>query len=434
MLTLLGQQQAYCDGVSRRNFLRIGALGVGGTALANFTLADVLRAEATSPRAGKKSIINVYLSGGPSHLDMFDLKPDAPPEIRGEFHPIATAVPGMQICYLMPRLAQLANKLAIVRSLTGIRDEHAPNQTESGWSEQDLKSIGGHPSMGCAVSKIQGVSTGAIPTFVDLTGHTKAGFLGPTYSGFRPDGEGRANLRLRNEITLDRFHNRTQLLGQLDRIRRDVDASHTMDAMDSFNQRAASVITSSQLADALDWEKTDEKVKHNYSIAEHGDNSRFLIAKRLIECGVRLVSFSWGGWDTHGDNFNQLRRQLPPLDTGLAAMIEDLDASGLLDSTVIVMWGEFGRTPRVNNNSGRDHWARAASALVAGGGLKLGQVIGKTNRYGEEPTDRPIHIQEMFATFYHLLGIDPKSTTLRDTNGRPQYLVAHPEPIPELIG
>ena len=297
MLTLNGRRQSYCDGVSRRNFLRIGALGVGGTALANFTLADLLRAESTKPDAGKKSIINIYLSGGPSHLDTFDLKPGAPPEIRGEFHPIATAVPGMQICYLMPKLAQLASKLAIVRSLTGIRDEHAPNQTESGWSENDLKSIGGHPSMGSVVSKIQGPSIGTIPRFVDLTGHTRPGFLGPTFSGFRPDGEGRTNLRLRTEISLDRFHNRTELLGKLDRIRRDVDATHAMDAMDAFNQRAASVITSSQLADALDWEKTDEKVRQRYSIAEHQDNSRFLIAKRLdrVRRADRELQLGWLG-------------------------------------------------------------------------------------------------------------------------------------------
>ncbi len=273
-----------------------------------------------------------------------------------------------------------------------------------------------------------------LPTFVDLTGHTKHGFLGPVYSGFRPDGEGRSNLRLRNEVTPDRFHSRTELLSKLDRIRRDMDASHAMDAMDSFNQRAFGVITSPKLAEALEWEKADAKVRERYGVAEHNENNRFLLAKRLVECGVRIVSFAWGGWDTHGDNFNALRRQLPPLDIGLSAMIDDLDSSGLLDSTMVVMWGEFGRTPRVNPTSGRDHWARAASAFVAGGGFKTGQVIGSTNRYAEEPRDRPVHIQEMFATFYQQLGIDPRKTTIRDPNGRPQYLTAHPDPVAELLG
>ncbi len=436
MLTLLGKPQRFCDGVTRRNFLKIGALSAGSLSLGGFTLADVLRAETAGPTATpKKSIINIYLSGGPSHLDMFDLKPEAPPEIRGEFHPIATTVPGMQICYLMPKLAALGQKIALVRSLTGINDEHAPNQTESGWREQDLKTIGGHPSLGCVVAKLQGATNGVVPTFVDLSGHTHHGFLSPVYSAFRPDADGRNDLRLRPEVTIDRFHNRAELLGKLDRIRRDVDSSHMMDAMDAFNNRAMGVITSSKLAEALDWEKADPAVRQRYGIAEQQDNSRFLMARRLVECGVRIVSLSWGGWDTHSDNFVTLRRQLPPLDTALSALIEDLDAHGLLATTAIVMWGEFGRTPRINNNNGgRDHWARAATAFVAGGGMRVGQVIGSTNRYGETAQDRPIHLQEVFATFYHLLGIDPKTTTLRDPNGRPQYLVANPDPISELVG
>ena len=276
-----------------------------------------------------RSIINIYLAGGPSHIDTWDLKPNAPPEIRGEFHPIPTTVPGMEICHLMPKLASIATKFSIVRSLTGIRDEHAVDQTESGWSENDLRSVGGHPSLGCVVAKLQGATRGAVPTFVDLTGHTKHGFLGPVYSGFRPDGEGRSNLRLRNEITPDRFHSRAELLAKLDHIRRDMDSSHAMDAMDAFNQRAYGVIASPKLAEALEWEKTDAKIRERYGAIEHQENSRFIVAKRLVECGVRIVSFSWGGWDTHGDNFNSLRRMLPPLDVGLSAMIDDLESSGL---------------------------------------------------------------------------------------------------------
>jgi hypothetical protein len=431
MLTLFGKRQINCDGLTRRNFLKVGAMGFGG-----LTLPSLLRSEANAAAtvSTQKSIINVYLSGGPSHIDTFDLKPDAPPEIRGEFHPIATTVPGMEICHLMPKLAAMGKKVAIVRSLTDIRDEHAPNQTESGWSESELRSVGGHPSLGCVVSKLQGATTaGSLPTFVDLGGHTKTGFLGPVYSGFRPNSEGRGDLQLQ-QIGLDRFHSRTELLGQLDRIRRDIDGTHAMDAMDAFNQRAVGLITSNKMAEALNWEKADPKVRERYGIGTENSLSTFLVAKRLIECGVRIISLSWGGWDTHGDNFNVLRRQLPQLDTGLSAMLEDLDSSGLLSNTIVVMWGEFGRTPRINPQAGRDHWARAASALVAGGGMRMGQVIGSTNRYGEVAQDRPVHLQEVFATFYHLLGIDPHSTTIRDPNGRPQYLVAHPDPIAELIG
>jgi hypothetical protein len=431
MLTLLGKRQIHCDGLTRRNFIKVGALGFGG-----LTLPNLLRSEAVAAGAplAQKSIINVYLSGGPSHIDTFDPKPDAPPEIRGEFHPIATTVPGMQICHLMPKLAAMGKKLAIVRSLTDIRDEHAPNQTESGWSQSELRSVGGHPSLGCVVSRLQGATTaGSMPTFVDLGGHSLTGFLGPVYSGFRPNSDGRGDLQLQ-QIGLDRFHSRTELLGQLDRIRRDIDGTHAMDAMDAFNQRAVGLITSNKMAEALNWEKADPKVRERYGIGADQSLSTFLVAKRLIECGVRIISLSWGGWDTHGDNFNSLRRQLPPLDTALSAMLEDLDASGLLSNTIVVMWGEFGRSPRINPQAGRDHWARAASALVAGGGMRMGQVIGSTNRYGETAQDRPVHLQEMFATFYHLLGIDPHNTTIRDPNGRPQYLVTHPDPIAELIG
>ncbi len=435
MLTILGKPERFCDRVTRRNFLKIGGLAGGALTAMGPTLADVLRAETNSPSVRKKSIINIFLGGGPSHLDMFDLKPAAPAEIRGEFQPTSTNVPGMEICSLMPGLAKMADKFAIIRSLTGFRDEHTPHQTETGWSENDLRNLGGHPSLGAVLAKLQGATNGAVPSFIDLNGHTQHGFLGPTYSAFRPDGPGRANLTL-NGITLDRLNGRAELLHELDRARRDMDGSRMMEAIDSFNQRAIGVITSSKLAAALRTEKEDAKVKSRYGLDRNGggENQRFLLARRLIETGARAVSFSWGGWDTHGDNFNALRRMLPRLDVGLSALVGDLDERGMLDDTAVVMWGEFGRTPRVNTTAGRDHWSRASSAFIAGGGMKTGQVIGATNRYGEAPTERPVHLHEVFATFYHLLGIDPKTTTLLDPNGRPQYLVSMPEPIKELVG
>jgi hypothetical protein len=335
----------------------------------------------------------------------------------------------------MPNLAKMADKFAIIRSLTGFRDEHTSWHTETGYSENDLRNLGGHPSLGAVVAKLQGATNGSVPTFIDLNGQTHHGFLGPTYSAFRPDGPGRANLTL-NGVSVDRLNGRKELLSELDRVRRDMDSSHMMEAIDSFNQRAIGVITSSKLAGALRTEKEDAKVKQRYGLDRNGggENQRFLLSRRLIEIGARVVSFSWGGWDTHGDNFNALRRMLPRLDVGLSALIQDLDESGMLADTAVVMWGEFGRTPRVNTTAGRDHWARASSAFLAGGGMKMGQVIGSTNRYAEAPAERPVHLHEVFATFYRLLGIDPKTTTLQDPNGRPQYLVSIPEPIKELVG
>ena len=223
MLTIYGKPTRFCDGITRRNFLKVGGLAGGALTLGGATLADVLRAEENNPQAksspaSKKSIINIFLGGGPSHLDMFDLKPAAPPEIRGEFTPTQTNVPGMEICSLMPELAKMADKFAIIRSLTGFRDEHTSWQTETGWSENDLRNIGGHPSLGAVVAKVQGATNGAVPAFVDLNGHTHHGFLGPTYSAFRPDGPGRANLTL-NGVTLDRLNGRAGLLAELDRAR-----------------------------------------------------------------------------------------------------------------------------------------------------------------------------------------------------------------------
>jgi len=432
MLTIFGRRGRFCDGVSRRGFLQIGALGFGG-----LTLADLFRAEAGagSPRSGK-AIINVYLPGGPSHIDTFDPKPDAPREFRGEFNPIDTRVPGIQICEHLPRLAGLMDKLAIVRSLTGLRDEHTPNQTETGWSAQDLVSVGGRPSIGAVMAKLSGPSQGDAPTFVDLNGHTRPGFLGQVYSGYRPDGQGRSNLNL-NGVTIERLHDRQRLLSGLDRIRREVDGSGMMTAMDSFAERAVSVITSGRLADALDLTKEDPRIRARYNLSRNGrqeqENDRFLLARRLIEAGVRCVSLSTGGWDTHGNNFEILKNQLPRVDQGLSSLIEDLEAHGMLDDVTILVWGEFGRTPRVNGGAGRDHWPYAASVLMAGGGLRMGQVIGATNVRGEAPQDRPVHYQEVFATLYHNLGIDPRYTTLIDPNGRPQYLVDHREPIRELL-
>ena len=428
MLTLLGGSSRFCDGVSRRSFLTVGALTFGG-----LTLADVYRAEAAGPKS-PKSIINLYLPGGPSHIDTFDPKPAAPKEFRGEFKAIDTNVAGIQICEHLPQLARRMDRMAIIRSIDGLRDEHDSNQTETGWDMNSLRSIGGRPSIGSVVSKLHGSENGTAPTYVDLSGAGKHGFLGPVYRGFRPDGEGRANLSLGN-LSRERLSDRQSLLGGLDKLRREVDQSGMMEAMDSFTQRAVNVVTSGTLANALDVSKEDPRLRARYNQGMNGQfyiSDPFLMARRLVEAGVRIVSLSFGGWDTHGDNFNQLRRQLPQLDTALGTLIEDLDARGMLADTTVLVWGEFGRTPRVNSGAGRDHWPRAASLLMAGGGFQMGQVIGSTNSRGEVPKDRPIHIHEIFATLYANLGIDPRYTTLTDPNGRPQYLVEHPTPIQEL--
>ncbi len=442
MLKIIGGPQQYCDGVSRRGFLQVGALGLGG-----LTLADLLRLEGTAAPGGpeatgtgpkrKRCFINIYLSGGPSHLDTFDLKPDAPQEIRGQFQGIPTAIPGYQICQHMPRLAKLMDHAVVVRSLDGLRNEHRANQSETGWDSQSLKSIGGRPSVGAVVGKLHGTIHGTAPTFVSLSNRTFHGFLGPVYQAYSPTGAGRGNLTLSGQMTANRLSNRKQLLDGIDRFRREADARGQMNAMDAFSERALTIITSGEIASALDLNQEDPRTRERYGETGSGnrrtDNQRLLLARRLIEAGVRCVSLNWGGWDTHGKNFQTLASQLPQLDLGLSSLIEDLVLRGMIDDVLIGLSGEFGRTPRINGGAGRDHWAKTGFFVLFGGGLRTGQVIGSTNRLGEVPHDRPVPLQEVFATIYHQLGIDLNRTTLVDPNGRPQYLVDVRRPMPEVV-
>ena len=413
------QASRYCDGVSRRNFLQVGALGIAG-----LTLADVLRAE--EGKSSTRSIINIHLGGGPSHQDMFDLKPEAPVEFRGEFNPIKTNVSGIEICELMPKLATMADKYAIIRSLVGMRDDHSNFQTHTGYTQEDLRNVGGRPSIGAVATKLLGPSGTGAPPWVSYNGGNP-GYLGAQCRGYHPQG---GDLRLVGGMTADRLESRTNLLTSLDKIRRDVDASGQMHALDSFTQRAVSVVTSGAVADALDLNKEDPAVRERYG---KNDGEMFLRARRLVEAGVRVVTFDWGGWDTHDKNFVQLRKQLPKLDTALSALIQDLHDRGMAKDVTIVMWGEFGRTPRVNNSAGRDHWSRLSMCFMSSGSLRMGQVIGSSTAYAEDAKDNPVHLQHVFATLYHTLGINVKDRTILDNNGRPQYLVEQRRVIKELV-
>ena len=450
MLTIVGKANRFCDGLSRRSFLSIGGLtwGIGGLGL-----ADLLRAEAaqTQPRPGlgHKAIINVFLAGGPPHQDMWEIKTEAPSEIRGEFRPITTNVPGIQICEVFPKLAQLMDKAAIIRSVVGCKDRHESSQCLSGWISTELRALGGRPSIGSAVSKLYGPVDPSVPPFVGLAARTRhvpwsdagtAGYLGTSFAPFKPDGPGLENMKL-NDMTLDRLQDRRQLLTSIDKLKREIDASGTMAGMDAFGQRALDVLTSSKLLDALDLSKEDPAV-----VARYGDgkpyrfqydgaptcNDHLLIARRLVEAGVRCVSLSYGRWDSHGDNFNLVRDHGGKLDQCLSALIEDLDQRGLLDDVTVIVWGEFGRTPKINPQAGRDHWAPVSCAWLAGGGIGGGQAIGATNRLGEHAAVRPVDVQEIIATLYHNLGIDTATTALLDPTGRPQYLVER-SPVAELM-
>jgi hypothetical protein len=430
MLTITGDQWHLCDGIPRRNVLKVGALGLGG-----LLLPDLYRMEAHAKGGSRqKALINIHLSGGPSHQDMWDLKPESPSEYRGEFSPIATNVPGMQICELFPKLAKMADRFAIVNGMVGSVDEHSYSTAMTGYPESSLRAIGGRPSIGSVVSKLSQSSEDRSFPYVSFMGSVTPGYLGPMHSPYVPDGAARANLTV-GRIDGTRLKNRTDLLKELDGIRRDVDTSGKMEAMDAFAQRAVDMVTSGRMADALDLAKEKPEVVARYTGGGQGrsqGNRNFLLARRLIEAGVRTIAMSWGGWDTHEQNFRSLRNQLPALDTGLSALLDDLHDRGMLKDVTIVMWGEFGRTPKVNDKAGRDHWPRVASAWLAGGGMKTGQVVGASDRHAAVAVT-PVHIHQIHATLYRNLGIDVDTVQFIDPAGRPQYLLDQRQPVKELV-
>lgn len=445
MLTIVGSKQRFCDGISRRNFLKVGALGLGG-----LSLPQLLQAESVSGiRQSHKAVIMIFLPGGPSHQDIFDLKMDAPREIRGEFRPIPTNVPGVEICEHLPLLAKQADKYTLIRSMVGAEDNHYAVQCLTGRHARNAPA-GGWPCLGSVLSKLYGPVDRAVPPFVGLApkmGHVPwsdnggGGFLGVGHAPFQPNKGGGKEDMVLNGITLDRLADRKALLASFDRLRRDIDATGMMEGLDAFNEQAFGILTSSKLVEALDVEKEDSKVRERYGKGDPKNRDdggpklmeHMLVARRLVEAGARCVTLAFSRWDHHGDNFGALRQDLPLLDRGLSALLDDLYQRGLDKDVSVVVWGEFGRTPVINRDGGRDHWPRVSCALVAAGGMRHGQVIGATDRLGGEAADRPVKFGDVFATLYQRLGIDTTKTTINDLTGRPQYLVdGGCEPLKEL--
>jgi Protein of unknown function (DUF1501) len=450
MLTLLGHPLRLCDHLNRRSFLTIGGLALGG-----LSLPQLLRAEAAAGTASPhKAVIMIFLAGGPPHQDMVDLKPDAPAEVRGEFNPIRTRVPGIDVCEHLPLLAQRTDRLAIIRSVVGSEGAHAAFQCMTGQT-QARQPAGGWPSLGSVVSRLQGPTRESIPPFVGLSPPMKTaswadpgqpGFLGLTHAPFRPNADGLADMVLKG-VTLDQLGDRKKLLASFDGLRREADSGGKLEAADEFTRQAFNVLTSSKLAEALDLEREDVKVRDRYGRgspepAGFGDagpllNDYFLAARRLVEVGVRVVTLSYGRWDwhgkPHGTNFENARNHLPMLDLGLSALLDDLQQRALDQDVTVIVWGEFGRTPKINPQGGRDHWPQVSCALLAGGGLRTGQVIGSTDRLADHAKDRPVTFKEIFATLYHNLGIDPGKATVTDLTGRPRYVIEDAEPLPELV-
>ena len=415
----------FCDGVSRRDFMRVGALGMGG-----LTLPGLLHAK-SSPggvRVKNKSVIWVWLAGGPTHVETFDPKMTAPAEYRSITGECKTPIPGVTVGGTFPEIASVADKMALVRSFSHGSGSHGTGTTlvMTGYNDRsDMR-----PSMGSILSKARGTThadTG-MPTYVKV-GNIRSdgpGWLGPRYSALTPSGQARKNMDL--SVTLDRSTERRGLLGGIDKLRRDLDTSGTMEGLDGFEQQAFDLVTGSSV-EAFDVKKEDAKTRKRYG---SGLGEQLLLARRLCEGGCGFVTISYGGWDMHGGIVKGLKTRARPVDQGVSALINDLHERGMSDDVLVVVTGEFGRTPKINKNAGRDHWGKLCTLALAGGGLQMGQVIGESSPKVEVPASNPIGPQDLMATILHMYGLDPK---MQFTNhqGRPTYLVEHGKPIEELV-
>ena len=428
MLTLRGPNRECRQGISRRDVLRVGALGLG-----SLTLAEILRlreAEAAgtagqSNRGSGKSVIWIWLRGGPSHIDSWDMKPGAPAEVRGEFRPIPTNVPGIEICEHLPLQASMMDRLAIIRGIkANDLGDHTPHYILTGFPDR-----GKRPSLG-AIASYLNRGQGELPAYASTFkySHEASTYTGPQHRPFIPDGAGLANLDRRRDLTLDRLDDRRQLLGQLDQLRRDVDRSGTFAGMDAFTQQAVEMITSAKARDAFDLSKEPQRQHERYGKYCQS----LLMARRLVEAGVSVVTLKIGDWDTHEHNFRDMREQLPQLDQGFHALVSDLYDRGLQDDVAVVLWGEFGRAPRISRIAGRDHWPEAAAAVVAGGGFRVGQVIGETDSQAARSKGQPYTPSNILANLYRHLGID-SAATIPGFDGRPMYILDDRELVRELV-
>jgi hypothetical protein len=447
--------------------MQVGGLSLfGGVTLPTFLQAT----ESHSPRGPAKSVILLNLFGGPPHMDMFDPKPEAPANIRGEFQPIATALPGLQICELLPETAQLMDRASLIRTYSHKYNSHNPYNVLTGFDggsdrENYFAKRTDHPSIG-SICQYLDIGPTDVPRYVTMPafpGYSQSlrragpygGYLGSRYDplftvcdpkfdrkakgDYDPVIAGGApvlpSLDALPDVTARRLGRRRSLLAQFDAKVSQFDASRTTDSMGHFQQQVFSLLTSSKTRGAFDLSQEPDVVRDRYGRNLWG--SSVLIARRLVEAGSTFITVNWEAkngshWDLHGNNFGMLKSHLPQLDQLTKSLILDLEERGLLDSTLVVIMGEMGRTPRINKNSGRDHWPQCGFSLLFGGGTKRGTVVGKTDSQAAYPTDRPVSAGDMAATIYQLLGIDP-AMTVNDLSGRPVHIGHGGEPVREVI-
>jgi hypothetical protein len=436
-----------CEGFYRRDFIKIGAAGLFG-----LTLPQLLRLESqaradgeAAPKRRADAVIMLWLGGGPATIDMWDLKPDAPTEIRGEFKPIDTSASGIQICEHLPKTAQVCDKVTLVRSLNHTIPSHGPATVFMQTGNKPTPAVQ-YPVLGSLTTKLMRQEPGVPPfvSFGEMRNGNAAGYLGTAYNPFVIEGDGgkggkgdKANFRVRgitlpNGFTLDQLDDRDGLLNAFDDAFKANDKSGDLvDGLDAFHQKALEILRSDKTKKAFDLTQEKQELREAYGLNGFGQGA--LAARRLVEAGVRFVTVSLGGWDTHGQNFQALSKQrLPQLDPTLATLIKDLADRGMLDKTIVYCAGEFGRTPKINKNSGRDHWARSMAVLLAGGGFKKGYAHGTTDVQGMAPTTEPCTPDDVSSTIFHCLGIDPH-TELQTSTGRPIQLFREGHVVEKLL-
>lgn len=434
MLDLIFDRQGKdCDGFKRRDFLRVGSLGLG-----SLTLADLLRSKAVARDAGvptrDTSVIWLWLGGGPTHIETFDPKMDAPSEYRSVTGEVATPIPGVTLGGSLPQIASVADRMAFVRSFAHTNSGHGGGThfVMTGYDNRmiDNGGVPSRPSIGSIVARVRGANHPAtgMPSYIRLGGIGSDGpaFLGSAYSPFDPAGQARKNMSL--VVDESRFANRRELLSQLDVVNRKADATGLMSGLDAFEQQAYGLVLGNSQR-AFDIKGEDPKVVERYG---KGLGEQLLSARRLCEAGCSFVTVQYGGWDMHGQIQNGMKSRSPDLDRAVSALVEDLHARGLDQEVLLVISGEFGRTPKVNKGQGRDHWAPLSTLALAGGGLKMGQVIGQSSPKADVPKTTPITPQDLMATIFHVLGID-RHVHFTSTSGRPVNMLDQGQPIAELV-
>jgi hypothetical protein len=422
--------------------LKVGALALGGATLADWVQA---KARGTTQRLPQRdlAVIQVFMGGGPSHIDMYDLKPNAPAEIRGEFRAIDTCVSGIRICEHLPLQAAQMDKIALVRSVSHHNPSHLPSShlILTGYEPPVAQRDNSNPFVGSVVAKLRGPIAPAMPAYVAVPRRVSFGgsaYLGAADDPFMTEDDPNSptyrvrHLALSADLSAERLEKRSALLRSLDRLRRQGDAAAEIQALDDYSQEALRMITGRKAAEALDISREDARVRDHYGRTSIGQNC--LLARRLVEAGVRYVTcMSGGGWDTHVNNFAELKNvALPRYDRAVATLVSDLHERGLFDRVLVMAFGEFGRTPSINRDAGRDHWPSAMCVLFAGGGLKVGQVIGATDSRAAFPSTMPYSPRDVLATMYHQMGIDWKDV-FHDQTNRPMPILPDGQTIVELI-